>query len=121
MGTILLIIIKKEVFFMHQMEHLGLKEARVGMDAVLAEIKPGVGACVIVVDGNGDLICGAKTDGAYPMIVDMAFNKAYAAARMLRDTLVMKDRQKEIGVSTFDWGNSKYTTVGGGVIFLLAR
>ncbi len=102
---------------MHQTEHLGLEEARIGVDAVLAEMSkyPGAGICVMVVDGNGDFIYGVKTDGAYPSIVKMAFNKAYTAAVMLRDTLVLKERQKDIGVTTFDWGDPNFTTVEGGV------
>ncbi len=102
---------------MYNREHLGLEEARIGVDAVLAEVskQPGVGACVMVADGVGDFIYGAKTDGAYPVIVQMAFNKAYTAARMLRDTLVLKNRQNEIGVATFDWGDRNFTAVEGGV------
>jgi len=102
---------------MYQREHLGLEEARIGVDAVLEELskQPGVGACVMVVDGNGDFVYGAKTDGTYPFIVQMAFNKAYTAARMLRDTSVLKNRQNEIGITTFDWGDRKITAVDGGV------
>lgn len=105
---------------MFQREILGLEEARTAVDAVLAEAAkvPNRPLAVAVVDPNGDLIHCARMDGCYSHIVHMAIQKAYTAARMIRDTKVLNERQRERGWGTYDWADSGFSAIEGGCCFV---
>ena len=105
---------------MYQREVLGLEEARTAAEAVLAEAakEPNRPIAVMVVDDRGDLIYGAKMDGSYPLYTHMAMNKAYTAARMLRDTLAFSQRQREFNREIGTWGDGKVTDIQGGVCII---
>ena len=101
---------------MYRRDTLGLEEARTAVDAVLAEAgkEPNRPIAVAVVDDRGDLIYGARMDGAYPLYVHMAMNKAYTAARMLRDTLALQKLQQELNRELGTWTDSRLTDIQGG-------
>jgi len=84
---------------MYQREVLGLSEARAAVEAALSEAykQPERPMAVAVVDDRGDLVYCARMDGAYPLYMHMAINKAYTAARMLRDTAAFAERERELG------------------------
>ena len=101
---------------MYQREVLGLSEARVAVEAAIAEAskEPDHPMAVAVVDDRGDPIYFARMDGVYPLYVQMAINKAYTAARMLRDTDALAKRQRELDRELTTWGDSKFTLLKGG-------
>ena len=101
---------------MFSREVLGLEEARVIADAALVEAskEPNRPMAVAVVDDRGDLIYCARMDGAYPLYMHMAINKAYTAARMFRDTAEFAKRQREFGRELATWGDGKFTLMKGG-------
>lgn len=105
---------------MFQREILGFEEARTAVDAVLAEADkvPNRPVAVAVVDPNGDLICCARMDECYPHIIHMAIHKAYTAARMIRDTKILNERQRECQWGTYDWADSGFSAVEGGCCFV---
>ena len=69
-------------------EVLGLKEARVAVDAVLEEASkdPGQPISVVVVDDHGEVVCAARMDGAGPMFNYMALKKARSSATTGKNT-----------------------------------
>jgi len=69
-------------------EILGLKEARVAVDAILEEASkdPAQPISVVVVDGHGEVVCAARMDGAGPMFNYMAFKKARSSATTGKNT-----------------------------------
>jgi len=101
---------------MYQREVLGLSEARAAVEAALSEAykQPDRAMSIAVVDDRGDLVCCARMDGAYPLYMHMAINKAYTAARMLKDTAAFAKRERELGRELTTWGDSKFTFVKGG-------
>lgn len=102
---------------MYEKVMLGLEEARKAVDAVIAEASrtSGPPVAVAVVDDHGDLVCFARMDKIVPHPLHMAMNKAYTAARRASDTPIIDKRQREQGYSLPAWGDSRYTTVQGGV------
>ena len=101
---------------MYKREVLGLEEARAIAEAALAEAskEPNRPMAVAVVDDRGDLIYCAKMDGAAPLYMHMAINKAYTATRMMRDTAAFAELQREFGRELTTWGDSKFTLQRGG-------
>lgn len=100
------------------MEVLTLKEAQVGVTAILkaASEDGGRPVSVAVVDRNGDVACFARMDGATLRSVQFSMNKAFTAAYMERDS-------GDFGESllnskrTVDWyGNPRITGIPGGVM-----
>ena len=101
---------------------LGLKEARVIVDIMLAEAEQrGIKFAAAVVDAGGDLIHLARMDGASALNARMSYNKAYTATKWQMDTRVLKtrlfdmslgDERREIG-----WFcDPLYTPVWGGIV-----
>jgi glc operon protein GlcG len=105
---------------MYKREVLGLDEARVAVDAIIAEASkdPDRPIALAVVDDHGDLICSARMDKSLSLFSHMAMNKAYTAARMARDTLITDNRLRKDGIELAVWGDSRITTLQGGVCIM---
>ncbi len=74
-------------------ERLGLKEARLIVDAMLEEAaKRGLKFSAAVVDAGGDLIHLSRMDGASALNARMSHHKAYTATKWQRDTKAIKVR-----------------------------
>jgi glc operon protein GlcG len=96
---------------------LGLEEAQRAIAAVFEQAKKdGRAAAVAVVDNHGDLIAGARMDGAHARILRHAIRKAYTAAVMGRDTLAFKKDIIDAGRTLSDYGDSSLTTLQGGLV-----
>lgn len=69
-------------------EVLGLKEAKVAVDAILEEASkdPGQPISVAIVDHQGEIVCAARMDGATPMFNYMALKKAKSSAMTGKNT-----------------------------------
>jgi glc operon protein GlcG len=102
---------------MYAIKLLGLAEAERAVKAMIEEAsKNKVPMSVAVVDVCGTLLSAAKMDGAPPLTVQMAINKAYTAATFRNDTRAMKVHCKESGRNITSWyGDLKFTTIHGGV------
>ena len=103
---------------------LGLEEARIIVEAMLeaATKKPGGPSSFAVVDNSGIPIYLARMDGASPLTVRVAINKAYSAIDTQWDTKDMFARiQKlsEIEKVPRDigwWGEPRLSAIPGGVL-----
>lgn len=103
-------------------EKLGLDEARVLVDTMLAEgSKRGLDFAGAVTDAGGDLIHLARMDDASALNARMSFHKAYTAVKWKRNTRTIQDQlfamslgddRREIG-----WFcDPMYTPVWGGIL-----
>jgi uncharacterized protein GlcG (DUF336 family) len=94
---------------------IGLKEARVAVDAVLRALRPNDRAVAVsVVDSRGDPVYQLRQDGAGTSDVQMAERKAYTAAYIGRDTSMWRLQILHDGRTVADWANPSLTTVHGG-------
>lgn len=102
---------------------LGLEEARSIVLAVLkaaSEIKPGPPMSVAVVDDGGLLIYFARMDGAHPLTVRMAINKAYTAIQWKKNTREIQAYLKERGLDISCYGDpDRQAPVAGGILIKL--
>jgi len=101
-------------------ECLGLTEARAAMNAVLDEglRQPDAPIAVAITDDQGKLVCFARMDGCPPVVVELAFMKAYTAAVALLDTLAFADRDKGWGRELATYGDPKFTYLQGGLVIV---
>jgi glc operon protein GlcG len=96
---------------------LGLEEAQRAIAAVFEQAKKdGRAVAVAVVDNHGELIAGARMDGAHARVLRHAIRKAYTAAVMGRDTLALKEDMEKAGRTLSDYGDSSITTLQGGLV-----
>ena len=96
---------------------LGLEEAQRAIAAVFEQAKKdGRPVAVAVVDNHGELIAGARMDGAHARVLRHAIRKAYTAAVMGRDTLALKEDMDKAGRTLSDYGDSSITTLQGGLV-----
>jgi uncharacterized protein GlcG (DUF336 family) len=94
---------------------LGLAEARVGVEAVLAAARSSDGPlAVAVVDGQGTTVYLVRQDGARAVDVKNAERKAYTAAFIGRDTSMWRLQIRHDGRTVADWSNPALTTLHGG-------
>jgi uncharacterized protein GlcG (DUF336 family) len=102
---------------MYKVESLGLEEAKVAVEAILEEAlrEPGPPVAIAVVDNRGELICYARMNGATPFNRLMAIRKAFTAAQMGIDTLVLREGLKAVKMNFADFGSTDITLVQGGV------
>lgn len=103
---------------MYQRDCISLDEALKAAEAVLAEAakKPDRPIAVAVLDDRGDLVYFAKQDGAWPLFVRMAINKAYTAVSFSRHTSEWAERQKKFQREIATWGDDKVTSIAGGLV-----
>lgn len=103
-------------------EKLGLKEARVIVEVMLAEAEQrGIKFAAAVVDAGGDLIHLARMDGASALNARMSYNKAYTATKWQMDTRVLKTRLFDMSLGDerreITWFcDPLYTPVWGGIV-----
>lgn len=103
-------------------ERLGLKEARVIVDTMLAEAEQrGIKFAAAVVDAGGDLIHLGRMDGASALNARMSYNKAYTATKWQMDTKVLKTRLFDMSLGDerreITWFcDPLYTPVWGGIV-----
>lgn len=101
---------------------LGLKEARVIVDVMLAEAEQrGIKFAAAVVDAGGDLIHLARMDGASALNARMSYNKAYTATKWQMDTKALKTRLFDMSLGDerreITWFcDPLYTPVWGGIV-----
>lgn len=99
---------------------LELSEAEKGANAVIKEAsKGGEPIAVAVVDAWGTPVVVIKMDGALPLMVRMALNKAYTAATYKGDTRLWGERYKQAGRDTTWYDDHRLTVIPGGVCIKL--
>ena len=86
--------------------------------AVEACAKQGYAETVVLVDADGVRQAVLRGDKTGSHGLDSAFDKAYTAATMRRDTIVFRDQDREAGKTLADWGLDPQMThlVGGTVL-----
>lgn len=96
---------------------LGLEEAERAIAAVFEQAKKdGRPVAVAVVDNHGELIAGARMNGAHARVLRHAIRKAYTAAVMGRDTTEFRKDMESAGRILDDYGDSTLTTLQGGLV-----
>jgi uncharacterized protein GlcG (DUF336 family) len=105
---------------MRQQTTLDLEDAQRAMVAAFAEAsKDRRPMAVAVADVHGDLLLGARMDGAHARVLRHAIRKAYTAAVMQRNTLTFKQDLKERDGNLDEWGDSRLTTLQGGKVVVV--
>lgn len=74
---------------------------------------------VAATDEAGSLVFALSMEAAHARILRHAARKAYTAAVMQRDTVVLRDQDQQMGKTLADWGDERLTHLVGGVV--LAR
>lgn len=103
-------------------EKLGLDEARVIVDTMLAEgSKRGLNFAGAVTDAGGDLIHLARMDDASALNARMSFHKAYTAVKWKRNTRAIQDQLFAMNLGDdrreISWFcDPMYTPVWGGIL-----
>ena len=106
---------------------LGLEEARVIVDTMLAEGKRrGLNFAGAVTDAGGDLIHLSRMDDASALNARMSFHKAYTAVKWKRNTRVIQDNLFAMSLGDdrreISWFcDPMYTPVWGGILLNSAR
>jgi glc operon protein GlcG len=102
---------------MYDIKLLGLAEAETAVKAMVEEAsKDKIPMSVAVVDACGTLVSAARMDGAPPLTIQMAINKAYTSITFGKDTRAMKVHCKNSGRDVASWyGDFRLTTIHGGV------
>ena len=103
-------------------DKLGLDEARIIVDAMLAEASGrGLNFAGAVTDAGGDLIHLARMDDASALNARMSFHKAYTATKWKMNTRLIQDRlfAMSLGDNRRDiswFCDPMYTPVWGGIL-----
>jgi len=100
---------------------ISLEQAQGVVDAMLhfaAKTKPGLPSSMAVVDAAANLICFKRMDGAPPLTVRMACNKAYTAIDWGINTVdVLKMFFSGENARDVTWfGDSRHAPIPGGVL-----
>jgi uncharacterized protein GlcG (DUF336 family) len=94
---------------------IGLSEARLAIDAVLAAARRGDSRLAVsVVDATGVVVYQVRQDGAAAVDVRNAERKAVTAAYIGRDTSMWRMQIRHDGRTVADWANRMLTTLHGG-------
>lgn len=94
---------------------IGLADAQLGVDAILAAKRTRDGPLAIsVVDASGMVIYQLRQDGASPVDIRNAERKAVTAAYIGRDTSMWRMQIRHDGRTVADWANPQLTTLHGG-------
>jgi uncharacterized protein GlcG (DUF336 family) len=94
---------------------IGLSEARLAIDTVLAAVRKGDGPLAVsVVDANCVVVYQVRQDGAAAVDVRNAERKAVTAAYIGRDTSMWRMQIRHDGRTVADWANPQLTTLHGG-------
>jgi uncharacterized protein GlcG (DUF336 family) len=100
---------------MTQLLSIGLADARLAVDAILAATRADeLPLAISVVDANGVPVYQIRQDGASVVEVRNAERKAYTAAFIGRDTSMWRLQIRHDGRAVADWANPQLTTLHGG-------
>lgn len=101
---------------MTSVQTLEHRSALAALGAVQAELeRAGEGAAVAVVDAHGELIAFVRTDGCRLPSIQIAINKAYAAAREQSESSELGTRSRAEEWPLTNFGELRYPGWGGGV------
>ena len=101
---------------MHTQTVLSHADTMIIVDAIRAELERlGKGAAIAVTDEHGELLAFLRTDGCKLSSVNVAINKAFTAARDLRDSKAVGDAMRNEQFPMTNFGDLRYTAWGGGV------
>ena len=102
---------------MYEKKFVGLQEARLLVDAVVAQASedPQRPVVVAVVDPEGELVAFARMNGAGYLPRAMALRKAYTAARMGSDSGAFGDRMRGVVPTLNELGDPMLVGFKGGV------
>lgn len=78
--------------------------------------RDGRGMAFAVTDEAGNLVFASSMERAAPRILRHSLRKAYTAAVMQRDTITLRDEDRERGKTLADWGDPMLTHLVGGVV-----
>ena len=102
---------------MHTQTVLSHADTMIIVDAIRAELERlGKGAAIAVTDEHGELLAFLRTDGCKLSSVNVAINKAFTAARDLRDSKAVGDAMRNEQFPMTNFGDLRYTAWGGGVV-----
>jgi glc operon protein GlcG len=102
---------------MLQFTSLGLVEAEKAIAGGIAAARARNRAMAFAVaDHRGEMIATARMDGAHPRILTHSVRKAYTAAVMCRHTLNFKRDLEQRRGDLDQWGDSRLTTLPGGLV-----
>jgi uncharacterized protein GlcG (DUF336 family) len=95
---------------------LGLSDANRAIAAGIREAeKDARPMAFAVADAHGELIACHRMDGAHPRLLRHAIRKAYTSGIMHRGTLAFKTQLAEQEWDLDDWGDTRLTTLQGGL------
>jgi len=101
---------------MYQRYQLSHAEALKIVAAIQAELeRTKRGAAIAVCDSQGELLAFLRTDGCRLPSITIAINKAYTAAREMRESKEVGNSSREKGYPLTNFGELRYTGWGGGV------
>lgn len=69
-----------------------------------------------VTDEAGGLVFGTRSDDCPTRVLTHAIRKAYTAAIMRRDTIALRDEDRERDKTLADWGDPNLTHLVGGAV-----
>ena len=107
---------------MYERKFVGIGEARVAVEAVLAKAgeDPQRPVVVAVVDPEGELVAFARMDGAGYLPRSMALRKAYTAARMGSDSGAFGERMRGVVSNVHELDDPMLVGFKGGVCVRVA-
>ncbi len=95
---------------------LGHQQAKLIVDEIGKQLEAhDEGAAVAVVDDHGELMAFFRTDRCRLPSIQIAINKAYAAAREQIESAELGARSREEGWPMTNFGDLRYPSWGGGV------
>jgi len=104
---------------MQTLRSLGAFEARLAIDACLADLeRRGKAATIAVADSHGELIALWRMDGASLPSIVIAGNKAYTSARVRADSGDMGRDVKSTGDDAHYHGDARYVGWDGGAVVI---
>jgi len=101
---------------MYQRYQLSHSDALKVVTSIQAELeKENKGAAIAVVDSQGELLAFLRTDGCKLPSITIAINKAFTAAREMKESYTIGQSSREKGFPMTNFGDLRYTAWGGGV------
>ena len=103
---------------MQETKSLGLKEARIIVEAAIeaAEKSKGRPMAVAVTDRFGHPVYLVRMDWAAPVTARMCLTKCYTALETLRDTIDQRAALEGFSLKPYEFSSTQYTTIPGGIL-----
>jgi uncharacterized protein GlcG (DUF336 family) len=105
----------------HLRKTLGLAEARVAVEVMLAKANDmgGRPVALVICDDRGGVICQVSMAGVNPALARQnAFKKAYTSASIRVDTLTFAERAASMPGGVASFGNPNFFGGGGGAVIV---